>query len=538
MKKLYYFMVASLFSVLLVSAAPTTGLQFSGVTASYIDLGQQTAFAPAEFTIEAWVNFQSLSGAYLFSTEGSDGASGGNQGFVLHIFGSKMQLQVGSDAAWPNVTGATDISLNTWYHVAATYSATEMKIYINGVLDGSATITNPMVTSVQHLCIGEGSMWKDRRFTGKMADLRFWNVVRTEAEVATDMTATLTGTEAGLVAGWKMNEGTGSAVADIKNALNITLPAEVTWFVPSVDQEITIIAPTNGLVFNGMANSLVDLGNNPALTSPAEFTIETVANFSTLTGGYILATEAWGTAGQGFSFRIDQSHINFNTGTDTGWNGVTAPEVAALDVWTHIAVTYSATAMKLYVNGLEVDSKTNPPAIGISTQNLIMGEGAMWRNRGLNGKLGYVRIWNVAKTKQEIRDNANTYVTGSESGLLAAWNNKVQNATILADVKGLYPGTIGSDVAWFGLASGVNTVNNLSSEIETTFTGRTLIVSNKTASKLQFSIFSITGQKLMNEFVGSGSRFEKQLSLQKGSYILNCVAENGNTLTKKFIISE
>ena len=287
-----------------------------------------------------------------------------------------------------------------------------------------------------------------------------------------------------------------------------------------------------------MANSLVDLGNNPALTSPAEFTIETVANFSTLTGGYILATEAWGTAGQGFSFRIDQSHINFNTGTDTGWNGVTAPEVAALDVWTHIAVTYSATAMKLYVNGLEVDSKTNPPAIGISTQNLIMGEGAMWRNRGLNGKLGYVRIWNVAKTKQEIRDNANTYVTGSESGLLAAWNNKVQNATILADVKGLYPGTIGSDVAWFGLASGVNTVNNLSSEIETTFTGRTLIVSNKTASKLQFSIFSITGQKLMNEFVGSGSRFEKQLSLQKGSYILNCVAENGNTLTKKFIISE
>jgi len=39
MKKFYYFMVASLFSMLLVSAAPTTGLQFSGVTSSYIDLG-------------------------------------------------------------------------------------------------------------------------------------------------------------------------------------------------------------------------------------------------------------------------------------------------------------------------------------------------------------------------------------------------------------------------------------------------------------------------------------------------------------------
>ena len=531
-------MVASLFSVLLATAAPTTGLQFSGVASSYIDLGQQASFAPTQFTIEAWVNFQSLSGAYLLSTEGSDGASGGNQGFVLHIFGTKMQLQVGSNAAWPNVTGATDINLNTWYHVAATYSATEMKVYINGVLDGSAAITNPMVTSVQNLCIGEGSMWKDRRFTGKMADLRFWNVVRTDAEIATDMTSTLAGTEAGLVAGWKMNEGTGSAVADIKNAFNITLPADVVWFVPSVDQEITVNEPTNGLVFNGMANSLVDLGNNPALTSPAEFTIETVANFSSLTGGYILATEAWGTAGQGFSLRVDQSHINFNTGVDAGWNGVSAPTVAALDAWTHIAVTYSAAAMKLYVNGLEVDSKSNPPAIGVSTQNLIMGEGAMWRGRGLNGKLGYVRIWNVAKTKQEIRDNANTYVTGSESGLLAAWNNNVQNTTILADVKGLYPGAIGSDVTWFGLASGINTINNSSSDIETIFSGRTLIVSNKTAAKLQFSIFSITGQKVMTDFVGVGSRFEKQLSIQKGSYILNCVAENGTTLTKKFIISE
>jgi len=538
MKKFYYFLVASLFSVLLVSAAPTTGLQFSGVATSYIDLGKQAAFTPEQFTIESWVNFQSLSGAYLLSTEGSDVASGGNQGFVLHVLGGKMQLQVGSDAAWPNVTGATDISLNTWYHVAATYSATEMKVYINGVLDGSAIITNPMVPSVQNLCIGEGSMWKDRRFTGKMADLRFWNVVRTEAEIATDMTTSPVGTEAGLVAGWKMNEGTGSAVADIKNALNITLPADVAWFVPSVDQEITVNEPTNGLVFNGMANSLVDLGNNPALTSPAEFTIETVANFSSLNGGYILATEAWGTAGQGYSLRIDQSRINFNTGIDAGWDGISAPTNAVLDAWTHIAVTYSATAMKLYVNGLEVGSKASPAPIGLSTQNLIMGEGAMWRNRGLNGKLGYVRIWSVAKTKQEIRDNANTYVTGSESGLLAAWNNKVQNATILADIKGQYPGTIGSDVTWFGLSSGINPVNNTPSDIETVFSGRTLIVTNKTTAKLQFSIFSISGQKVMTEVIGGGTRFEKQLSIQKGSYILNCVVENGSTLTKKFIISE
>ena len=230
MKNFYSYLIASLFSVMIVTAAPTTGLQFSGLATSYIDLGQKTAFSPTQFTIEAWVNFQSLTGAYILSTEGSAAGSGGNQGFVFRVTGTKLQLSLGANAAWPNLNSTTDILVNTWYHVAATYSGTEIKLYINGVLDASTTITTPMVTSVQNLCIGEGSMWKSRLFVGQMADLRFWNVVRTASEIAANKSTSLMGSETGLIADWKMKEGTGTAVADVTGANLFTKPNDVAWF--------------------------------------------------------------------------------------------------------------------------------------------------------------------------------------------------------------------------------------------------------------------------------------------------------------------
>lgn len=229
MKKIYSFLVASLFSVMLLSAAPTTGLQFSGVSTSYINCGVDNAFAPAQFTVEVWAYYESTSGGYIISNEGWVGA---NQGFSLRTSGSKIEIALGANTSWPSLKSTTDISLNTWMHIAATYSGTDLKLYVNGVEDATAAVTTPMVASAQSLCIGEGSMWKDRRFTGKMSDLHFWSVVKTQAEIAADMTSTLTGIEEGLIAGWKMNEGTGTAIADVTGNHNLTKPADVAWFGP------------------------------------------------------------------------------------------------------------------------------------------------------------------------------------------------------------------------------------------------------------------------------------------------------------------
>lgn len=539
MKKLYSFFLASLLSVMFAFAAPTTGLQFSGAATSFIDLGPQAAFSSSQFTVEAWVNYQSLSGAYIISNEGWTNATG-SEGFSLRIGGSKMEFVLGANTEWPSLQSTMDIQLDTWYHVAATYSGTEMKLYINGVLDASKTITNPMILSTQNVSIGEGSMWKGRLLNGKLGDLRFWNVVRTDAEIAANMSSSLTGKEAGLVANWKMNEGANSqTIADATGNYNITKPADVAWFVPGINEPITVIAPSKGLVFNAAANSFVDLGAHAEIASPAEFTVEALVNYNSTSGGYIISSEGapTGATAQGFSLRLNGDKLNFAYGANEQWVQITDVNSVPLNTWVHVAATLSASSAKLYLNGLEVASVDNPAAIAPSTQNVFIGEGSMWKGRALNGKLGYVRMWSVAKTKEQIRESANTYATGNEENLIAAWNNTVSNATALAEVKSAYPGVIGSDVAWFGTTTGVKAINDNSAEIQTRFFGRTVQVTNNTYSKLKLAVYTMTGQKVMEGSLDAGGTYEKELANLKGTFILKCVAENGAVSTKKFILA-
>lgn len=228
MKKIYSYLVMSLFSVLLLSAAPTTGLLFTGTTSSIIDLGSQGAFSPPQFTMEVWANYQVLNGSgYIISSEGSTPS---NHGFSLRLSGNKLQFSFGDGSSWPGITSSADIVPKTWFHAAVTYSGTQVTLYINGVQDATAPVVTPMVASPGKVIFGDSPTWTNRCFNGIISDFRFWNVVRSQADIAADMTSTLTGTESGLVAGWKMNEGTGTAAADVKATYPITISSNVLWY--------------------------------------------------------------------------------------------------------------------------------------------------------------------------------------------------------------------------------------------------------------------------------------------------------------------
>ena len=228
MKKVTSFIFATLLSVMFVSAAPATGLQFPGDNSSVMTIASNAAFSPAEFTIEVWVNYQVLNGGgYIISTEGF---VGGNHGLSLRLAGNKFNFSIGDGVDWPGINSSADITPNTWFHAAVTCTATQMILYINGIQDATKTITTPMQASTELITLGNSPAWPNRPFNGQMADLRFWNVVRTPAEIAADMTSTLTGTEAGLVANWKMNAGTGSTAVDATGTYNLTIPSTITWF--------------------------------------------------------------------------------------------------------------------------------------------------------------------------------------------------------------------------------------------------------------------------------------------------------------------
>lgn len=237
MKKLFTLLAVAFGSLALASATttePQTYLVFPGGEGSKIDCGYIPAFTDVDaFTVEAWVFYDAFTytdGGYIISTE--EKVDNVRKGWVLKSEGGTFRLKVGNNGAWPGAQSQTVIETGKWYHVAATYSSSEIKLYINGVLENTAAVSPAMTYSLASLVIGTGTNSYPTRFLeGKLADVRFWNVVRTDEEIANHMTpGSLAGTEAGLVANWKMNEGTGDVVADATGNNNLSINPEIlTW---------------------------------------------------------------------------------------------------------------------------------------------------------------------------------------------------------------------------------------------------------------------------------------------------------------------
>jgi hypothetical protein len=69
-----------------------------------------------------------------------------------------------------------------------------------------------------------------RQYAGGLDEIRLWNVARTPAEIQASMASELVGTESGLRAYWKLNDGGGGATEDSSPAANVgTLRNGPTW---------------------------------------------------------------------------------------------------------------------------------------------------------------------------------------------------------------------------------------------------------------------------------------------------------------------
>lgn len=89
--------------------------------------------------------------------------------------------------------------------------------------------------------------------------------------------------------------------------------------------------------------------------------------------------------------------------------------------WTHIAVTYDGTTQKHYINGELIQSFAVSAPPGVSSAPLEIGGDASWPYSP-NGAMTEVRLWNVARTVDEIRSTINIQLKTPQAGLVAVWS--------------------------------------------------------------------------------------------------------------------
>jgi signal transduction histidine kinase/ligand-binding sensor domain-containing protein len=93
--------------------------------------------------------------------------------------------------------------------------------------------------------------------------------------------------------------------------------------------------------------------------------------------------------------------------------------------WCHVAVVFGRAGTRLYFNG--VLATTNAFAADLSVLQggrFLLGKSAIPDDNdpSLLGQLDDVRLWRVARTDEQIRENMFSALTGQEAGLLALWS--------------------------------------------------------------------------------------------------------------------
>ena len=86
-----------------------------------------------------------------------------------------------------SVTAPATLPTNTWSHVTLTYDGTALRLYVEGTLVATETITGTLTTSTGALRLGGNTVWGEW-FSGTLDDVRLYNRVLTPTEITTDRT--------------------------------------------------------------------------------------------------------------------------------------------------------------------------------------------------------------------------------------------------------------------------------------------------------------------------------------------------------------
>jgi len=196
------------------------------------------------YTITLWLNITSAANSITIQKVGT-----GYNYEIAPRNTMKIQIQMYDGTNNPYCTGATALTLNTWYHVATVYNkGGTYKLYINGVEDCSVadSITGTVINTAP-MMIGGGT------FIGSVDEIRIYNTTKTQLELQQEYynginNATRLGAEENNIPGtptkidlW-LNRSASNLTMTYGDIVNITAKINVT----NLNVEMT----SNAILFN------------------------------------------------------------------------------------------------------------------------------------------------------------------------------------------------------------------------------------------------------------------------------------------------
>jgi hypothetical protein len=355
---------------------------FNGST-SYLLLPVTTALAfPADYTLEAWVYLNSVSGSqYVYSS--IDNGSDAWQGIVLGFVGTSFVATSYVSGA-DTITHQTAVAAGQWYHVAMVRSGSTTKSYLNGVQSTSTTTSSYSLTQ-SGSTIGAAYAGTSL-LNGCISNLR---IVKGTALYTSSFTPTFT----------PLTAISGTQLLTCQSSTSITDASSNGFTVTSVGTPVTTVANPFGITSVNGASIFLD-GTGDYLTVPAnssvtafgtgDFTVETwlyATVYPHLNGMFLFDARTSGNP--------NNWCLYLGSGDSLIWvynGGAIATYAGYLyqNRWYHIAYSRTGTTGRLFVNGVALATVTD--ASNYSQTTVLTVGGRYTQDYAVQGYMSNVRI--------------------------------------------------------------------------------------------------------------------------------------------------
>jgi len=391
---------------------------------------------PNTLTIELWFKTSTTSYSALFGQ--SDFLPPGTGVYYVPVLALLSDGRIRGEiytGVNEGITSTGSYNDNRWHH-AAMVGSSPQSLYLDGVLIGTrtGTIDNSWWTTTT---IGTGFSSTDRGapvenswyyFNGAIDEVRIWNTARSEAEIKANMYKELAGSESGLVAYYKMSDGSGTSLTDNGDgSYTATLTNGPEWKASGC-----FAGPAKALDFDG-SDDYVSISNGVVLETTFTQEMWLFPTDATVAYRGILGKQPPnGSVHRPPCIFQHGQKIHFGFGNGTWYADETSTDVLTINAWNHLAVIFDGTTYLIYVNGIQVFS--SPCASGQTPDGWGQNELGKVDVDYFQGKIDEVRIWTVARTEEEIRENMMKTMAGNEAGLAAYYRMDYSDGTTLYEM--------------------------------------------------------------------------------------------------------
>lgn len=243
------------------------------------------------------------------------------------------------------------------------------------------------------------------------------------------------GTAPGLVAAYGFEEGSGNTVADASGQGNTGTSAGASWATGKFGKALS---------FDGV-DDIVTVADSNSLDLTTGMTLEAWVKPDVVTSARTVL------------MKERSPNLSYGLYAAADPNGPRADGPAALDSptslptgkWTHLAVTYNGSTLKIWVNGNVVASKATTASMVAGSGPLRIGSNTLWNER-FDGLIDEVRVYNRPLTEAELENDMDTAVAAPlpNSGPVAAYAFDEGSGTAVADASGQGNGGTFTGASW------------------------------------------------------------------------------------------